>query len=115
VQDVKTVKPQDADRWIFFLLRNRYTKERAWQWMEDNWDWVEKTYGSDKSYDYWPRYAAAVANSKELQARYRKFFEPKMDNPVLSRNIAIGMEEIGNRLAWLERDIKSVQEFFKAQ
>lgn len=113
VQDPKIIKPQDADRLVFMLLRNRYIRLQAWQWMEDNWTWVEKTYAQDKSYDYWPRFAAAVASTPDLQARFEKFFVPKRDNIVLQRNIDIGVEEISNRLAWLERDLRNVQAFFK--
>jgi len=109
----KVFKPQDADRLIFMLLRNRYTKLQAWQWMEDNWDWVEQTYAQDKSYDYWPRFAAAVSNTPELQKRFETFFMPKRDNLVLRRNIDIGIEEIKSRLAWLERDLPNIQAFFK--
>ncbi len=112
LQDKSIVKPQDADRWVFYLLRNRHVKDIAWQWMEDNWQWVEATYANDNSYDYWPRYAAAICGTKEYQEKYRVFFTPKMDQLALKRNIEIGFEEIENRLGWLERDIAGVQAFF---
>lgn len=112
VTDHKYVKPQDANRWIFSLLRNRYVRNYTWQWMEDNWKWIEDTYDDDKSYDYFPRFAAAVANTRELQQKFIKFFTPLEENRILQRNILIGKEEIENRLTWLERDIKAVQEFF---
>lgn len=115
-KDAKNVKPQDADRWLFYLLRNRYCRETAWQWMEDNWSgWIEDTYAKDKTYDYFPRYAASVCSTEAQKARYIAFFEPKKDQPALARNIEIGIEEISNRVAWLNRDLKAVQAFFKAQ
>lgn len=115
IKDPARVRPQDADRWLFYLLRNRYVKNEAWQWMEDNWTWVEKTYKKDKSYDSFPRYAASVCNTRDEQSRYEAFFVPKKDDPVLHRNIEIGVEEITNRVAWLERDLANIQEFFKAR
>ena len=112
VKDAKVVKPQDADRWVFMLLRNRYIKQLTWQWMEDNWDWIEETYKQDKSYDYFPRIAASVVATKEEAEKYEAFFGPKESIPILARNIAIGREEISARLAWLSRDLTKIQSFF---
>lgn len=113
--DASKVKPQDADRWLFYLLRNRYARDFAWQWMEDNWRWIEDTYKKDKSYDYFPRYAASVCSTPEQLTRYRAFFEPKSNDPMLTRNIAIGLSEIESRVQWLQRDITAVKKFFTAQ
>jgi aminopeptidase N len=115
IKDPELVKPQDADRWLFYLLRNRYVKELAWDWMVHKWHWIEATYQNDKSYDYFPRYAAAVCSTRPQQAKYLEFFQPKLDQPILKRNIAIGIEEIENRLRWLERDLPAVQQFFASK
>lgn len=112
IKDAKLVKPQDADRWLVYLLRNRYCGDTAWQWMVDEWPWLVETYGHDKSYDMLPRYAATACNTEATGKRYAEFFTPKMDEIALKRNIEIGIEEIASRVTWLERDIKSVQSFF---
>ncbi len=113
LKDAKLVKPQDADRWLVYLLRNRYTRATAWQWMVNNWAWLEETYKNDKSYDYLPRYAASCVNTREYQQKFRDLFEPKQDQLILKRNIQLGFEEIETRVSWLERDLPSVQAFFK--
>jgi len=113
LKDPTVVKPQDADRWVFYLLRNRYVRETAWQWMEDNWDWVENTYRNDKTFDYWPRYTASVCATKQWQDKYVKFFTPQIDDIMLKRNIEMGIEEIQTRINWLERDLTAVQKFFR--
>ncbi len=110
--DAKLVKPQDADYWLIYLLRNRYVREVAWQWMEDNWHWIEATYAGDKSYDIFPRAAASACNTRAWAEHYRTFFEPKQEQLILRRNIAIGLSEIATRVAWLERDLPAVQAFF---
>ncbi|HEX7368210.1 MAG TPA: M1 family metallopeptidase [Candidatus Saccharimonadales bacterium] len=112
LQDAKLVKPQDADRWLVYLLRNRYACDTAWQWMTANWAWIEQTYHDDKSYDMLPRYAASIVNTAAWAKRYREFFEPKAGQLVLQRNIAMGLEEITARVAWLTRDLTGVQKFF---
>ncbi len=80
--------------------------------MVNEWDWIEKTYSNDKSYDYMPRYAAGSCNTAAQLEAYRNFFEPKLDQVVLKRNIEIGIEEIQNRVNWLARDSGSVEQFF---
>jgi len=94
------------------LLRNRYTRAVAWDWMVTHWQWLEETFKNDKSYDYLPRYAASCVNTREYQQKFRELFEDKQDQLLLKRNIQLGFEEIENRVSWLERDLKSVQDFF---
>jgi len=112
LKDPKLVKPQDVDRWLVYLLRNRYTRATAWEWMVTNWQWLEDTFKNDKSYDYLPRYAASCVNTREYQQKFRDLFESKQDQVLLKRNIQLGFEEIETRVSWLERDIASVQTFF---
>lgn len=112
ITDAKLVKPQDADRWLIYLLRNRYCGDTAWQWMVDNWQWIVDTYAQDKSYDMLPRYAATAANTQAQADRYRDFFASKTDEIALKRNIEIGLEEIASRVEWLQRDLPGVQVFF---
>ena len=114
LQDASLVKPQDADYWLILLLRNRHVREQAWQWMVDNWNWIERTYAHDKSYDIFPRAAAGICNTEVWAEKYRQLFEPKQDQIELKRNIAIGLSEITTRVAWLKRDLQSVQQFLKA-
>jgi aminopeptidase N len=106
------VKAQDADVWVVFLLRNRYTRDTAWDWLRANWDWVERIFKDDQTYDHWPRYAASGFNTRKYLEEYKAFFEPKTKQIALARNISLGIEEIATRAAWIERDLKAVQEYF---
>ncbi len=112
LKDPDLVRPQDFARWFVWLLRNRHTRAIAWDWLRENWDWVEETFDGDKSYDVFPRYAASCFNTRDRMKEYRAFFEPKMENISLTRNIAMGIEELENRIAWLERDLPAVQQYF---
>lgn len=113
LKDPKLVKPQDVDRWLVYLLRNRYTRATAWDWMVTNWQWLEDTFKNDKSYDYLPRYAASCVNTREYEQKFRDLFEDKQEQVLLKRNIQLGFEEIATRFKWLERDLSSVQTFFR--
>lgn len=113
IKDRGKVRLHDIDAWAIYLLRNRYSRTLAWNWLRDNWTWIEKTFAGDKSYDNFPRYAASTFNSRALFEEYKTFFEPKRDNVALERNISLGIEELTSRVTWLERDLKPVQKFFK--
>ena len=108
MKDTKTVRPQDVFRWFIYLIRGRESRELAWQWIRDNWDWVDKTFGGDKSYDDFPRYSAnGLVTRKQLQ-EYVDFFEPKKKIPALNRVIVMGVSEIEGRVELIERDQAAV-------
>lgn len=110
--DPQKVKPQDADRSIFQMLINRFTRQTAWDWMLAHWDWIKETYESDKSFDNFPRLAASVCNTPQWQKRYHEHFDPLQNVVMLARNIKIGAEEIEDRIAWLRRDLPTMQRYF---
>ncbi len=106
------VRLQDAPTWFAWLMRNRYATDAAWRWLQDSWDWVEKNYGSDKSYDRFPRYSAMVFSKSEQLAEYETFFGPKT-NLALERAIQLGIEEIAGRISWRQRNEQSVKDWLK--
>lgn len=113
LKDPAKVRQNVVDFWLVYLLRNRYTRTLAWKWLRDNWDWIEKTFSSDQTYDSFPRYAASAFSTRTLMEEYRTFFEPLKTQTSLERNITLGIEELENRVAWLERDLPGVQKHFK--
>jgi len=112
LKDQTKIRQHDVDRWLVYLLRNRYTQADAWDWLRENWDWIEKTFSTDKSFDYFPRYAASALNTRARMEEYKAFFTPLQHWAQLSRNIDMGIEELENRIAWLERDAEDVKDFF---
>ncbi|MGH7157884.1 MAG: M1 family metallopeptidase [Candidatus Saccharimonadales bacterium] len=112
LKDGKKVRQHDVDRWLAYLLRNRDTRQLAWDWLREHWDWIEKTFASDNSFDYFPRYVANAFNTAQLLDEYRTFFEPLKKLPALQRSITLGIEEIENRVAWLQRDVAAVKQYF---
>lgn len=98
------VKSQDTMYWYAYLIRNRTTRNATWQWTKDNWQWVIDTFGSDKTYDRFPLYAASAFVTPDGQAEYERFFNPMKDVPALTRAIAQGKERIDINVQWRERD-----------
>ena len=104
IKDSNIIRPQDASRWFVYLIRTRENRQIAWNWLEKNWAWVEDTFGEDKSYDDFIRYAAtALLTTNELND-FRQFFEPMENIPALTRTIKLGITEISARVELIERD-----------
>ncbi|MBC7746754.1 M1 family metallopeptidase [Pedobacter sp.] len=98
------VRPQDVDRWFIYLISNRYSRDDAWKWMVSHWSWITETFGGDKSYDSFPRYAASALSTRAYKVAYDEFFSPLKDQPALTRAIDLGSKDIEGRVAWIERD-----------
>lgn len=112
LKDSQKVRQHDVDHWLVMLMRNRENQAQAWDWMRNEWPWIEEKFSGDKSYDYFPRYAASALNTRQRADEFKDFFGPKIDQPGLKLNISLGIEELESRIAWIERDLQAVQDFF---
>lgn len=110
IKNPDIVRPQDVFRWFVYLVRGRESRETAWQWVRDNWEWIEKTFKGDKSYDDFPRYSASGLITATQLEEYKAFFLSKINDPALVRTITMGISEIEGRVELIERDKKAVQE-----
>lgn len=106
------VRMQDVAYWVSYSLSNRWSRKAAWEWLKDNWEWLEKHHGSDLSFSRFPVYAARVFSTKEYLDEYKKFFEPK-ESPMLERAIKQGREIIEWHIDWRKRADKEALAFFK--
>lgn len=110
IKNPDIVRPQDVFRWFAYLMRGKDSRELAWQWVRDNWQWVIDTFSGDKSYDDFPRYSAAGLVTRKQLEEYREFFEPKKSEAALTRVITLGLLEIEGRVELIERDKEAVIE-----
>ena len=109
IKDANIVRPQDAFRWFVYLVRPRDSRQQTWEWMKENWSWIEKTFGGDKSFDDFPRYAASGLATREQLEDYKTFFAPMESVVALKRVIALGISEIEAKVELIERDSAAVQ------
>ncbi len=108
MKDSSVIRPQDVFRWFAYLVRGRDSRELAWQWLQDNWTWVEETFGGDKSYDDFPRYAANGLLTRKQLEEYKDYFTPMLSNPALKRTIELGVSEIEARVELIAKDSEAV-------
>ena len=109
------VRDQDVLRWIAMMLRNHHIRTVVWDFMTQNWDWLEKTLGQSKSFDYLPTYAASIVTTEEWAKKYKQFFKPKEQVKTLKHNIRLGYADIDARVAWRQREETRLKTFFKPQ
>ena len=108
IKDSNIIRPQDASRWFVYLIRTRESRQIAWNWLRENWAWVEGTFGEDKSYDDFIRYAATALLTPNELDDFRQFFEPMENIPSLTRTIKLGITEISARVELIKRDKEAV-------
>ncbi len=104
LQDSTVVRLQDFVHWYVWLLRNRFGRERMWQWTLATWPWIETTFKGDSHYDMFPRYIAGSLVTAQHLAEYTDFFTAKRDQKSLTRTIDMGITELQGRVSLLERD-----------
>ena len=101
------VRPQDHLYLFVDLIRNHKTREKAMDWLYDNWnDVVEMT--GEKSLEDYPRLLATAIRTTEEAKRFEDFFTPLAENPVLTRTISVAKADIDARLRLLSMDYKDV-------
>jgi aminopeptidase N len=108
LKDSTVIRPQDLKLWLMLLLRtpeNRYT---AWRWLVDNWNWIDASFASDKSYERFVQYCGNyLATRKELD-EFVSFVADKRDIPALARSIAIAEKQIAARVSLIENQSQHV-------
>ncbi len=109
IKNPDIVRQQDVARWYVNLLSNYRGRDKAWQWLRNNWSWIEQTFSGDKSYDDYPRYSASYLTTRQQLDEYNIFFEPLKSNPSLKRVITVGQAELEGRVELLERDGDAVR------
>jgi puromycin-sensitive aminopeptidase len=107
----KNVRLQDATYWLAYALGNRFAKDKAWQWIQTHWDWLQKNLGSDLSFFRLPNYVARVQSHKEFLPEFEQFFRSHM-SPAFERPVNQAIETITWQSAWRTRDHAQILKFF---
>jgi len=109
-----SVRLQDVSYWVAYSFMNRFSRDKTWEWMTKNWDWLGDNLGTDMSFNRFPMYAANAYSNREFLNKYEAFFLPRL-SPAFERSVKQGIEVLHWQSAWKERDFKEVSAFFKHQ
>jgi aminopeptidase N len=112
LRQIEIVKPQDQLYLFVWLYRNPIIKKQVFEWLTQNWEFVEGLAG-DKSIESYPRYTASGVRTETEYEAWHEFFEPMSKNPALSRAIEVGKNEIRSRLKLIRKNQAAMHDALK--
>lgn len=114
-EDSETIKPQDLRAWFYGLLANPQGQQKAWDWLRDDWTWLEQTVGGDMEFSSYITVIAQVFRTPARLQEFRDFFEPKLNTPGLTREIKMDTSIIASRVQLISEEQAAVNEAVKQQ
>lgn len=96
------IKPQDLRLWFQGVLANHHGEQLAWDWLRDQWSWLEKTVGGDMEFSTYITVVALHFRTKQRLEEFKAFFEPKINTPGLTREIKMDTKVIASRVELIE-------------
>jgi aminopeptidase N len=101
-KDAEIIKPQDLRFWWFSLVRRDATQEKAWNWLVENWTWLEEKLGGDMSFFQFIVTLGQTLKTPEMKAKFDAFFGPKLSDVALKRNIIMAQNGIDANIALVD-------------
>lgn len=108
------VRLQDVPYWVAYSFINRHAKHKTWQWLKNNWDWLETNLGTDLSFYRMPLYAARSFSDPAFEDEFIAFFTPKL-GPGLDRSYKQALEILRWQAAWKQRSLDTAKHYFTAK
>lgn len=109
-EDATTIKPQDLRGWYHGVLANPTGQQLAWDWIRNEWDWLDKTVGGDMEFATFITVTAAVFHTRQRSDEFNAFFEPKENVAGLTREITMDKEVIASKVALIESQTDAVNQ-----
>ncbi|MCY9806030.1 M1 family metallopeptidase [Lentilactobacillus senioris] len=109
------IKPQDLRAWFPAVLANDAGQQAAWDWIRNDWGWMQKTVGGDMEFT---GFITSIANIFKTSARlqeFKDFFTPKLNTPGLTREITMDERIIAGRVALIEAEQAAVNDAVAAE
>src|SRR5699024_2020846 len=107
-EDADTIKPQDLRTWYFRTLSNNLGEQAAWNWIRNEWQWLEDTVGGDMEFTSYITVTARALHTEQRLAEFKEFFEPKLNTPELTRDIVMDTNVTESRVGMSVRQRDAV-------
>lgn len=107
-ENAETVKPQDLRAWFRGVLNNNHGQQAAWDWIRNDWQWLEDTVGGDMEFTTFITVIAGIFRTPERLAEFKAFFAPKINTPGLTREIKMDTKVIETRVDLIEAEKTAV-------
>lgn len=107
-EDADTIKPQDLRAWFRGVLANATGEQAAWDWIREDWQWLEDTVGGDMEFATYITVISRIFRTPARLAEFRDFFIPKIDVAGLTREITMDIKVIETRVNLIEKEQAAV-------
>lgn len=107
-KDADTIKPQDLRAWFRGVLANDHGQQAAWDWIQQEWSWLEKTVGGDMEFPTYITVISRIFKTSQRLAEFKRFFAPKENDPMLKREIQMDEKVIASRVELIESEQAAV-------
>ncbi|EEI70848.1 M1 family metallopeptidase [Lentilactobacillus hilgardii] len=109
-EDANTIKPQDLRAWFRGVLANEDGQQAAWDWIRNDWQWLEDTVGGDMEFSTYITVIASIFKTPTRLAEFKAFFEPKIQTPGLTREIQMDIKVIETRVKLIKDERQAVND-----
>ncbi|MFP7481624.1 ERAP1-like C-terminal domain-containing protein, partial [Weissella paramesenteroides] len=100
--------------WYQGVLANEDGQQLAWDWIRNDWDWLEKTVGGDMEFTTYITVTARIFKTADRLSEFKAFFEPKLETPGLTREITMDVNVIASRVTLIAEEKPAVQQAINA-
>lgn len=107
-KDADTIKPQDLRACFRGVLANDHGQQAAWDWIQQEWSWLEKTVGGDMEFPTYITVISRIFKTAQRLAEFKRFFTPKENDPMLKREIQMDEKVIASRVELIESEQDAV-------
>ena len=114
-EDADVIKPQDLRAWYRGLLANQAGQQAAWNWLRDEWQWLNDTVGGDMEFATFITVTAGVFHTPERLNEFKDFFEPKLNTPGLTREIKMDISVIESKVNLINKEQTAVNDAITQQ
>lgn len=97
-KNAETIKPQDLRAWFRGILANSHGEQVAWDWIRNDWNWLEKTVGGDMEFTTYITVIAGIFKTPTRLKEFKYFFWPMLETPGLKREITMDLKVIESRV-----------------
>lgn len=107
-EDASTIKPQDLRAWFRGLLANAKGQQLTWDWIRNDWNWLEDTVGGDMEFNTFITVIANIFRTPARLEEFKAFFEPKLQTPGLTREITMDIKVIEGQVKLIQAEKAAV-------
>ena len=108
--NTELVKPQDLRFWFSSLISRAFSQDAAFNWLVQNWDWVQEKLGGDMASGDFIKIIGNNFDTQEKLVAFTEFTDRFKDEPAFKRIVEMAKTQITSKIALLAAQKDKVQQ-----